>query len=172
MGQTILVLGALVLLGVAVLAANQLMLEKLTASYDTQATVVAISLAQAEIDEIQRKDYDEHTIARRIYYASDFTPVDSLGPEAGETSPDLYNDVDDYNEWKADNSGYRDSIVVSTPTLDNFVEKCRVEYVSETDPDSNSSTQTFYKRITVTVTQPSMAYPVVMKALVVYRRYF
>jgi MSHA pilin protein MshD len=163
MGQTLLVLGALVVLSLAVLSANQLMLEKLTASYDTQATVAAISLAQAEIDEIQRKDFDENSIAKRIYYATDMTPVSLLGPDAGETSRSLYDDVDDYNN---------DSTVVSTATLDNFTEQCKVEYVTEADPDVVSSTQTFYKRITVTVTHPNMQYPVVMTSLVVYRRFF
>ncbi len=163
MGQTLLVLGALVLLGIAVLAANKLMLEKLTGSYDTQATVAAISLAQAEIDEIQRKEFDENSIAKRIYYATDMTPVSSLGPDVGETSRSLYDDVDDYNN---------DTTMTSTPTLDDFTESCKVEYVNESDPDEVSSTQTFYKRITVTVTHPNMTYPVVMKALVVYRRFF
>lgn len=147
----------------AVLSANKLMLEKLTASYDTQATVAAISLAQATIDEIQRKSYDQNTISRRVYNASDFTPVNSLGPDAGETSRSLFNDVDDYN-------GYTSS--VSAPTVSNFTLVCKIEYVTESDPNTVATTQTFYKRITVTVQNTSMQNPVVMQSLVVYRRYF
>ncbi len=162
MGQTLLVLAALIVLSLAVLSANQLMLDKLTSSFDSQATIAAISLAQAELDEIQRKAYDEKAITQRIYNAVNFTSPDLLGPDAGETSRSLYDDVDDYNN---------DTTVVSTPTLDNFTESCKVEYVSESNPDAVSSTQTFYKRITVTVSHPNMKYPVVMSALVVYRRY-
>ncbi|MBI4417785.1 MAG: hypothetical protein HY563_03345, partial [Ignavibacteriales bacterium] len=81
-----------------------------------------------------------------------------------------YDDVDDYHRYKrkiVNNLGWVFTVIDS------------IDYVLENDPDTRSSTQTFYKRITVYVYNDNMAkdnagniIPIVMKDFAVYRRYF
>ncbi|MGE5314249.1 MAG: hypothetical protein ACM3Q4_06120 [Acidobacteriota bacterium] len=162
MGQTLLVLCAMMLLALVVLQANGLILSKYSQTYDMHATLEAVSVAEAKLDDVVRKAYDEKSIAKKIYNPSDFTAVASIGAEAGETSPAQYDDIDDFNNA---------TVTFSTPTLDNFTIVYAVNYVSESNPDAVSSSPTFFKRVKVTVTNPSMQHEVVSSRLVVYRRY-
>lgn len=162
MGQTLLVMGAMILLSIAVLSANRIILDRTNSGYQTQATFAAVPIAQAKLDEIRRRAFDQKSISTRIYAASNFTQPVSLGKDAGETTTLTYNDIDDYN---------RDSVQVSTPVLDNFWVASRIQYVSESDPDQISSSSTFFKRITVTVYHQSMQFPVTMSFVYVYRRF-
>ncbi len=166
------VVGAFALLSLVTLSINSIIVEKTTVMLDTEASITAISIGQAMIDEIQSKEYDTQTVGARVYDAANLTPTNQLGTEAGEslTLPDvfpyqsvsLYNDLDDYN-------GYRRT--VSTSRMDNFTVVDSVYYVNETNLDLKSSTQTFYKKMVVTVTHPSMKVPVVLTDVIVYRRY-
>jgi hypothetical protein len=162
MGQTLLVMGAMVLLSIAVLSANRIILDRTNSGYQTQAIFAAVPIAEAKLDEIRRKAFDENSINKRIYVASNFTSSSLLGRDAGETTTFDYDDIDDYN---------RDSVKVSTPVLDNFWVVSRIQYVSESNPDQVSSSPTFFKRITVTVYHYSMQFPVTMSFLYVYRRF-
>jgi hypothetical protein len=162
MGQTLLVMCAMLLLSLVVLQANGLILSKYSETYDMQASLEAVSLAEAKLDDVSRKAYDQVSITKKIYAASNFTPTAYLGPEAGETSMALYNDIDDYNG---------SSVTFSTPTVDNYTVVYKVEYVLPTNPDVVSTAQTFFKRVTVTITNPSMIQPVVSSRVIVYRRY-
>jgi hypothetical protein len=162
MGQTLLVMGAMVLLSIAVLSANRIILDRTNSGYQTQAIFAAVPIAEAKLDEIRRKAFDEKSINKRIYAASNFTSSSLLGKDAGETTTVNYDDIDDYN---------RDSVKISTPVLDNFWVASRIQYVSESDPDQLSSSPTFFKRITVTVYHYSMQFPVTMSFLYVYRRF-
>ena len=162
MGQTLLVMGAMVLLSIAVLSANRIILDRTNSGYETQATFSAVPIAEAKLDEIRRLAFDQQATYRRIYTASDFTPPAQLGKDGGETNTTLYNDIDDYDG---------DSVRVSTPVLDNFWVASRIQYVSESNPDQVSTAQTFYKKITVTVYHYSMRFPVQMSFLYVYRRF-
>ena len=166
------VLGAFALLSFLVLSVNTTILEKTEVILDTEASITSISLAQAMVDEIQSKEFDQKCIGVRIYNASDMTSSGSLGCDAGETlalpdtltylSTSRFNDVDDYN-------GYRRT--VRTHSLDDFVVVDSVYYVSNSDPNQKSSTQTFYKKIVVKITNPVMKQPVILTDITVYRRY-
>ena len=166
------VVGAFALLSLVTLSINSIIVEKTTVMLDTEASITGISLAQAMVDEIQSKEYDTQTIGVRVYDVANLTPTNSLGPEGGEgvTLPDVYpyqsvtgyNDLDDYN-------GYRRT--VGTARLDNFTIVDSVYYVMESNLDLKSSTQTYYKKMVVTVTHPNMKVPVVLTDISVYRRY-
>lgn len=162
MGQTLLVMGAMVLLSIAVLSANRIILDRMNAGYETQAIFDAVPIAESKLDEIRRKAYDEKSINKRIYDASNFTQPAYLGKDAGETTTVTYDDIDDYN---------RDSVKVSTPVLDNFWVVSKIQYVSETNPDQVSSSSTFFKRISVTVYHYSMKMPITITFVYVYRRF-
>ena len=57
-----------------------------------------------------------------------------------------------------DYHGYQKA--VSLPHVENYSVSSTVEYVSESDPDVVSLTQTFCKRVTVQVTSPYISHPV------------
>ncbi len=183
-GQTMMVIIALVLLGTLALTVNSTIVDSSEVSLEMEAGLDALSYGQSLMDEILDKEYDEATTdGQRVFSYSQLTPPSALGPESGEltVSPDSsatstfksakgYDDVDDYN-------GYTRKVLNSR--LDVFTLTVRVKYVSEDVPDSTSSTQTFYKRISVTVTNPYMTKdasgtvtPLVMRDLSIYRRYF
>jgi hypothetical protein len=171
-GHMMFVVGAFALLSLVTLGVNSIILEKTTVMLDTEASITAISISQAMIDEIQSKAYDEKTLSVRVYNTADMTPTDELGPEAGEaiTYPDVYpyasvttfDDADDYNRYRR---------TVTTTRLGDFTVLDSVYYVTDSNLDVRSFTQTFYKKIVVTVTHPNMKVPVVLTDVLVYRRY-
>lgn len=162
MGQTLLVLSALLLLSFVVLQANGLILSKYSEAYDLQATLEAVSIAETKLDDATQKAFDEQSISKKIYVATDLTPPANLGPDPGETSISKYDDVDDYNGA---------TVTFATPTIDQFTVVYKVEYVTTANPDVVSSVATFFKRVTVTITNPYMTHAVVSSRVVVYRRY-
>ncbi len=169
------VLVALSLLGVVSLTNNTLMLSKSETMLAAEASLNAISIAQTLIDEIMTKNYDLATINKKVINASDFTATGSLGANNAEKSnvplPDVtpfrsikyYNDIDDYN-------GYRR--VVTTPRMGDFTLLVNVFYVAEIYPDQFSTTQTFHKKIVVSVSHLNLAESVQLSDISVYRRYF
>jgi hypothetical protein len=142
----------------------------------------AHAFAQSMLDEILTKWFDEKAISTKIYNYSDMTTTSAFGTNFGEAIPlvgglDLafgslkkFDDVDDYHKYKrriTNALGWQFTIVDS------------IDYVLEDDPNTRSSTQTFYKRITVHVYNENMhmdedgnIIPQVMKDFAVYRRYF
>ena len=171
-GHMMFVVGAFCLLSLITLGVNSVILDKTTVMLDTEASITAISIAQAMVDEMQTKSYDTHTVSARVYNTTDLTPTNQLGPEVGEsiTYPDVYpyhsattfNDLDDYN-------GYQRT--VSTTRMGNFAVVDSVYYVTESNLDVKSSSQTFYKKMVVKVTHPSMKVSVILTDVMVYRRY-
>jgi hypothetical protein len=177
MNQMLFVIGAIVLLGVASLGVNYMLLSKTTTMLQAEASLTAISMAQTMIDEVMSQSFDEVTAnGTLIYDSTKFTPQNQLGPSSTESShvplPDTaspfnsiqyYNDVGDYNNY---------SRISSTPLLGQFTIVDTILYVQESDPDSLSTGQTFFKKILVTVRHPNMTYPVQLSDVVVYRKYF
>lgn len=175
-GQIVTVIVALVLLGVVSLRTNTMMLSKSQTMYDSEASLDAVSYAQTLIDEIMTKSFDAVTITQKVFNASDFTSASGLGPNASEAKlvplPDSgntfnsiqnYNDVDDYN-------GYQRKVTNSR--MGTFTLNVGILYVSETKPDQQTSSQTFFKKIVVTVTQANMSKPLFLSDIAIYRRYF
>jgi hypothetical protein len=172
--QLLLVLGAFALLATIQLSINSMVLQASVVSYDNEATFNAMSIGQAMIDEIRATGtlYDQAAKYGVVYDSTQLTSPSMLGPDSGETIslPDrypyqsqvVYNDVDDYN-------GY--SRIDSSTVLGKFTVTDTIYYVQDANQSIKSSTQTWYKKIVVTVKHPSLLYPVVLKSLVVYRKY-
>lgn len=129
-----------------------------TTTSDTQTNnkvyLTAFSLADNLIEEIKGKSFDQTTINFPTTNPASLTPA-SLGPDSGEVYP-YYNDVDDYN-------GFQDT--VSAPYFETYYISCVVQYVSADDPDEVSSTQTFYKKVTVTVSSPYLDHGVYLSSI-------
>ncbi len=183
-GQTLMVIAAMMLLGTLSQSVNRTLINSSTTSLEMEASLDAISYARSLMDEIMSKEFDQKTTNNvRAFSYSDITAIASLGPDGAEgfTLPDvsasenykattMYNDVDDYNNYIR---------IVRNSRLDNFTLTVRVDYVNEDSPDAPFGSPTFYKRVTITISNPYMTKdtngnvtPLVMKDLSVYRRYF
>ena len=73
--------------------------------------------------------------------------------ESGVAAFTKFDDLDDYNGYVR---------LVNTPRAENYRVEAAVSYASVTFPDSSKSTQTFCKKMTVTVTSPFFPQPVIL----------
>lgn len=180
LGQIPLIIGAMAILSTLQLSVNSAIVRTLLLELDTEATIDAVAVGQAMVDEILTKEYDEKTIGKNIYNRSELTPINQFGPEltpvnervilfpdnandAGEfLSRSIYDDVDDYHRYTR---------IVISPRLDTLIVSDSICYANETNLDVRSSTQTWYKKIIVEVKHRSLLYPIRLKSLFVYRRF-
>src|SRR5258706_9946855 len=153
LGQMILVVGAMAILSTLTLSINTTILRAYMISYDSEATIDAISIGQAMIDEINTQAFDSLTTGTaKVLDPSLCTPKSRFGADLDSektfaslvaASPDTapfksllkFNDVDDYQ-------GYR-RIVASTH-LGNFTMRDSVFYVMDSNYESPSATQTWF----------------------------
>lgn len=159
-----LTIGAVVLLTLFTLSANKIILQNKMMSSESEYVITAIGLAQSVINEAKTKTFDENSVTGTITSASQLTASASLGNETGESpvQPDTsssnayqsfskFDDIDDYD-------GYKRS--VTTPRAGGYLVSVTVDYVNETDPETVSTTQTYCKKMTVSVTSPYITIPV------------
>ena len=144
--QSMLVMGGMIFLALVSLRFNSSLLENSTVETENKVALTAFSLADDLLEEIKTRSFDAATVQFPTNDPTDLTPANGLGPKSGEVYP-YFNDIDDFN-------GYSRS--VSAPHAENYTVKCRVFYVNGNNPDNTSGTQTFYKKVTVTVTSPYM----------------
>jgi hypothetical protein len=142
--QSYLTIGGLLLFSLTSLRFNNAILSTSTADLQNKIYLTAFSLGDDLIEEIKAKSFDQNTVQFPINNPSGLSAV--LGPESGEVYPN-FNDVDDYN-------GYTRNI--SAPNAEDYVVSCVVQYVQSSNQDAVSSTPTFFKKVTVTVTSPYM----------------
>lgn len=174
LGQIQLVVGALVILSTLQLSINSSILRSYITSWDSEATIDAISIGEAMVDEVLTKGFDEETINQKVYNADSLTASYYFGPDisaefvsANEREPfesaSKFDDVDDYH-------GY--TRLVASPRLGDFTVRDSIIYVRNTNQDSLSTTSSWYKKIVVIVNHQKLLNPVMVKGLSVYRRYF
>jgi len=145
-------IGAIALLALVSLSFNTTVLETRTTEIENKIYLTAFSLADDLIEEIKQKAFDEETVEWRAITTSELTPSNSFGPiDPGETSPIYFDDIDDYNQY---------SKSVSLPHAENYNVTSTVDYVTAGDQNLISSTQTFFKRVTIVVTSPYMSHSV------------
>ena len=187
-GQTILVIGAFVILSTMTLNVNATMVNSSTTGLEMEATLDAVSIAQTMMDEILAQDFDQHTAGGvRVFSYSDLTPTINLGPDGssetivGDYGVDTsstedfesklkFNDVDDYNGYTRKSWNTR---------LGWFTVTVHVDYANEDNPDLGMTDQTFCKRASLTVSHPNLVkdfknnvIPLAIQGVAVYRRYF
>ena len=174
-GQLLLVIGALTLLSILELSINSSILRAYVVSYDSEATIDAISVGEAMIDEILTQAFDSVTTGTQtITSPSQCTPTSRLGADLDTEktitgydtveykSQIKFNDVDDYNHYRR---------IAKSPRLGNFTVTDTVFYVQEANLDAPSSSQTWYKKVLVTIKHPNLYSPIVMESLIVFRKY-
>jgi hypothetical protein len=141
--ETIIVIGALVLLTVFSLSLNSSIMQNQVVMYQSEQTLDALAVAQRYIEQAERLRFDEKKSAT---IPSSFTYAGKMGPDSGEQYPN-FDDVDDYNglsltDRKSGNITYQIDISVN--------------YVSNKNPDKPTSTRTYFKRMLVTVSSPQL----------------
>ena len=142
--QSMLTIAGMVILALISLRFNSTVLNTSESQTENKVYLTAFSIADNLIEEIKGKSFDQTTIQFPTTNPASLTPPASLGPDSGEAYPN-YNDVDDYNGFKE---------TITAPYFETYNVSCSVEYVNSNDPDVASSTQTFYKKVTVTVSSP------------------
>ncbi len=153
--QTILTIGAMLLLAIVSLNFNSTVLDTSTSDMENQMYLTAFSISDNIIEEIKQKSFDQTTVEFPTTNPASLTPPANLGPDSGEIYP-YFNDVDDYN-------GFKDT--VTKPYFETYYVSCSVVYVDSSDPDVVSSTQTFFKKATVTVSSPFLKHSVSLSSI-------
>lgn len=133
--------------------------------YNSNFGITAVSLATSVIEDASKKRFDN------IYYIdsstvtdpNSFTTSGTLGIEAGEdiNDPATFNDFDDYD-------GFEMTDTVIAKYTAPFKVECSVNYVNENDLDGKAGSQTFHKKITVTVTSEFMQDTITMSSIYSY----
>jgi hypothetical protein len=187
-GQTFLIIGAFVLLSTMTLNVNSTLIVTGTTGLEMEATLDAMSIGQTMADEILTQDFDQKaTGGIRVYSTDSLTTITNFGPDgiaetiSGNQGIDTsstdnfqsltrFNDVDDYNGYTRKSWN---------PRFGWFTLTVKVDYVNEDNPYIVLTSQSFYKRVTVTVTHPNLGkdlknnvMPVILQDLAVYRRFF
>ena len=140
MTHNILMIGAFLILSTITLSINNLILTTKKTIIGSEVQITGIGLGQALMDEITSRDFDENTTGdNQVHSASQLTASSSFGTEGSE-SP--YDDVDDYHNY---------TTTINTPRIDGYEISVQVYYANETNPKENSSSQTYLKRVEITV---------------------
>ncbi len=141
--QTLLTIGALMLLSSLILSLNNAILGRDLMNYESEATLTAISIGQSLLEEVRTRAFDENTVPPdRASSPADLTYPDYLGHEDGEEGTEDFDDIDDY-------AGFERS--VTTTRFGDFKQAVRVYYVRNTNLADSSNFPTFLKRIDVGV---------------------
>ncbi|MDQ7818160.1 MAG: hypothetical protein RDU14_14125 [Melioribacteraceae bacterium] len=149
-GQMLITIAALMLLSLVILRVNNSFFSTSSVMLDTKFGVLAVSFATSIIEEANSKSFDNATDTTSISSTESLTAITSLGPETGEVYSN-FNDFDDFNGYSRSTAG--DSTFQSAV----FNASCQVRYISPSNPSAEATSKTWHKRITVTVTSPSMA---------------
>ena len=158
-GQTMLTALFLVLLTVLMIASNQLLIDSTQNTLESLAAEQGLDLAHQLMMEILSKNFDANYTPPYTYYVtnvSNFTTPSGQKPSTGHnfTLPDVtpykststYTSVGEYNGYKRTANG---------ANLTGFQLTVSVYYVSRTNATTASASQTYYKRIDVSVTHPT-----------------
>jgi len=121
-------------------------------SVQREAELAAADLARARLAVVTERLFDEADAGSTSirFSAAGLTPIADLGPDAGETSPVHYDDVDDFH--RPDGSAEVDSVAWDRGIL-YFDVSTRVRYVETSDPDASAASPTLAKEVMVTVTE-------------------
>lgn len=142
-GQTLLISIGLLLFTIFILTVYRSTASRFAIVISNEALLTGSALAQSMVDQIIQKSFDEKTIDKVVFHPDSLTPASMLGPEFNETDVSKFDDIDDYNNYIQNDS---------LPRLGRFKSFVKVNYVDQTNPDQTSTIRTFFKKISVFVT--------------------
>lgn len=138
-GQMLLTAGAIVLMGMTVLAVNNTFSNHGFTLQQTEIGIYKVSLGMSILEEAMGKAFDENSIETDLGLITDLTVTP--GKESGEAYPD-FDDFDDYNNFKT---------IIGVYGVDSISIASKVVYVDPANPDGSSMVPTWHKKITVSV---------------------
>jgi len=144
--QSMLAMGALVLFSIVSLLFNSTILQTSTVEIEDKVYLTAFSLADDLIEEMKEKAFDEKTVDFQAINVWQLSPA-PLGPDGSEVWPN-FNDIDDYNNYDK---------FIDAPHAEGYKVSCNVEYCNA--DGSTSSTQTYYKKVIITVSSDYLRSP-------------
>ena len=153
--QSMLTIAGMVILALLSVRFNSTVMSTSTSQTENKVYLTAFSIADNLIEEIKGKSFDQTTVKFPTTNPASLTLPAYLGPDSGEVYPN-YNDVDDYN-------GYQDTL--TAPYFETYYRSCVVQYVYGDNPDDTSGIQTFYKKVTVTVSSPYLSHSVAISSI-------
>ena len=146
--NSLLTIGALVLLSLTSLRFNTNILQNMTVQIENKVYLTAFSLADDLIEDIKEKAFDEKTIDFQAIAQNQLSLP--LGRESGENWPN-FNDIDDFNGYTKD---------VSLPHAEGYTVNCLVNYVDANGQDLIS--QSYFKKVTIIVKSKYLRSPLFM----------
>ncbi|HLG32004.1 MAG TPA: hypothetical protein VI362_03115 [Ignavibacteriaceae bacterium] len=158
-GEMFLTLGGIFLLTMLIMNVNKATGFRIVTMYSNETIIEATGVAEALLEDIQTKSFDEETISKPVTLRNLLTLNNLMGPDSGESSPTQFDDIDDYNNY---------SIIDSVNGMGEFGLSVNVYYVSETDPLVQSSVRTYLKCVDVTITNISLPNTLIFKRLISY----
>jgi hypothetical protein len=148
-GQSLMSIGALLLLSITVLRVNNNILCSDSVMYDSKYAIMANSIATSIIEKASRirpdgqsMHFDENTILNQLTDSTQLTPYTSLGRE-GEATEEQFDDYDDYNGYTQQDDHYGSV---------TFYSRCEVCYVMPNNPDVKLNKTSWHKKLSVAVT--------------------
>ena len=132
---------------------------RLIEQYSNEAVIEATGIVGGLFEEIQSRAFDEETITGSVKKSNLLTNLISIGPDSAEYLSTSFDDIDDYNNYM---------LVDSTTGMGDFTLMVNVYYVEEDDPDSDSSSSTFLKRIRIAINNQYLPVILVFNRLVSY----
>jgi MSHA pilin protein MshD len=155
--QMVLSVLAMLLLSISVLTINRQTLTTNDTMMSSRYGLMALSLANTIIQDASGLAFDEKTVTQgsSVASVSQLTAPTALGLDTGESAsnPNTFDDFDDYNCYRT--TPKTDVIIVDATVTPNktmtFYSLCKVDYVDGTNPSNVMTTQTWHKRLMVSV---------------------
>jgi len=151
-GQMMLVIGAFTIFGIVKLNYQDLTMQSSELLDSNMYLQTSSSIARSMMEEIRQYDFDAALANKSVIKLSDLT---SCGAGSGEKYPN-FNDLDDFHRSSFSSPASGDTLPKPNlpPCLwgtEGYQVDVNVEYVDPANPDTKSSSRTFAKRVTVTV---------------------
>jgi hypothetical protein len=149
LGQSLLGVLALGLLGTVILMMNTNTLDSGSSVESTEYIIMGTSLGISQLERASGKAFDENTVSSDIASVTSLTSA--LGKESGETEA-TFDDFDDYNGFTKQVNG--DTVNFRSA---DFLIRDSVDYVSISgNAVAKSASRTYHKRLRVWVSSPFM----------------
>lgn len=154
----------IIILAIALTTVTQLISQNTVSGANTLDETKAIELAQSYLGEIKAKRYDENSPSGGVPPCDGVSGAGActantdaaLGPDSGESSRALFDDVDDFDdldEGSGSGNALLDAEGNSRTGYENFRVQVQVTYSGASAPRSGSTSDS--KKIVLTVTQPN-----------------
>jgi len=152
LAQTLLTIAAISLLSMITLTLNSSYLTTNQVMIESEFSVEAVSLAESYLERAIGKNFDENGISSHLTDTKDLTKKHKLGTESGEDPKklNLFNDFDDFDGYTAVDSTERASYNIAISVV----------YVNDNNPSIISGSETWHKRMTITVSNQYMSTPI------------